>query len=105
MKTADIAIGIARLKQQLIEKYRPEKIVLFGSAASGAAEVHDIDIFMIKKDVPRLGTDRLMELYRLIDTDLPVDYIVYTPEETAERLSLGDPFLKMILSKGSILHG
>jgi predicted nucleotidyltransferase len=105
MKTADIAIELDRLKHQLIEKYRPEKIVLFGSAAQGSKEISDVDLFMIKKNVPRLGTDRLLELYRLITTDLPVDYIVYTPEEAEERIALGDPFLKAILDKGTVLYG
>ena len=36
------------------------------------------------------------ELYRLLDTDAPIDYVVYKPEEVEERLALGDPFCKSI---------
>jgi uncharacterized protein len=93
------------LSQQLVAKYAPEKIILFGSAAREQGEVNDVDLFIIKDDVPHLGADRIRELYRLMDTDLPVDYLVYRPEEVAERLSLGDPFVVSVLREGRILYG
>ena len=68
-------------------------------------EVNDVDLFIIKDDVPHLGADRIRELYRLMDTDLPVDYLVYRPEEVAERLSLGDPFVVSVLREGRVLYG
>ncbi|MBM4066132.1 MAG: nucleotidyltransferase domain-containing protein [Planctomycetes bacterium] len=105
MEKDAILMEIDNIKNQLIEKYKPEKIILFGSAAWGEDEVHDIDLFIIKRDVPYYGDDRIRELYRLMDTDLPVDYIVYKPEEVAERIALGDPFVKKIFKQGKILYG
>ena len=90
---------------QLIEKYKPEKIILFGSAMRGEGEINDIDLFIIKKDVPHYGADRIKELYHLLSVDAPVDYIVYKPEEAEERLSLGDPFIKKIFKEGKVLYG
>lgn len=43
---------IDNIKAQLIEKYKPEKIILFGSSAWGEDEINDIDLFIIKRDVP-----------------------------------------------------
>ncbi len=105
MKTTDALEEINSIAKQLLEKYHPEKIILFGSAARGEDEIQDIDIFVLKKNVPHYGSDRLMELYRLIKTDAPVDYIVYKPEEAEERLSLGDPFLRKIFQEGKVLYG
>jgi uncharacterized protein len=105
MTRDEIAIGIEALRQQLVAKYAPEKIILFGSAAREAGEVNDIDLFIIKDDVPHLGADRIRELYRLMDADLPVDYMVYRPEEVAERLFLGDPFVVGVLKEGRVLYG
>jgi predicted nucleotidyltransferase len=105
MTRADIFIRIEALKQQLVAKYAPEKIILFGSAAREEGEINDIDLFIIKDDVPHLGADRIRELYRLMDTDLPVDYLVYRPEEVAKRLSLGDPFVVGVLKEGRVLYG
>jgi len=105
MTRAEIFIRIEALKQQLVAKYAAEKIILFGSAAREGGEVNDVDLFIIKDDVPHLGADRIREIYRLMDTDLPVDYLVYRPEEVAERLSLGDPFVVDVLREGRVLYG
>lgn len=96
---------IEELKVQLVRKYSPSKVILFGSAAREDGEANDVDLFIIKDDVPSIGAERVRQLYRLIDTDLPVDYIVYRPGEVAERISLGDPFLIEILRQGKVLHG
>jgi|SRR4030043_1101282 uncharacterized protein len=96
---------IDNIKAQLIEKYKPEKIILFGSSAWGEDEINDIDLFIIKREVPYYGADRINELYRLLDVDLPIDYIVYKPEEAEERLTLGDPFIKKIFKEGKVLYG
>lgn len=105
MKKEDILIEIENIKNQLITKYGPEKIILFGSAVWGDEEINDIDLFIVKKDVPYFGDDRIIELYHLMKTDLPVDYIVYKPEEVDERITLEDPFIKKILKKGKVLYG
>ncbi|MFH1112795.1 MAG: nucleotidyltransferase domain-containing protein [Pseudomonadota bacterium] len=105
MTRTEVLGHIESLRQQLVAKYAPERIILFGSAVREGNEVNDVDLFIIKDDVPYLGADRIREIYRLIDTDLPVDYLVYRPEEVAERLSLGDPFVIDVLKEGKILHG
>ena len=93
------------IKNQLIEKYKPDKIILFGSSAWGEGEINDIDLFIVKRDVPYYGADRIIELYRLMDVEVPVDFIVYKPEEAEERLALGDPFVKKIFKEGRVLYG
>jgi predicted nucleotidyltransferase len=105
MKKTTILKEIDDIKNQLVEKYHPEKIILFGSAVREDEEVNDIDLFIIKKDVPYYGADRIRELYRLINTEVSVDYIVYKPEEVEERLSLEDPFIKKIFKEGKFLYG
>ncbi len=105
MTRDEILLRIEDLKEQLVAKYAPEKIVLFGSAAREDAEINDVDLFIIKDDVPHLGAERIRQLYRQMDTDLPVDYIVYRPAEVTERLSLGDPFVVGVLREGKVLYG
>lgn len=105
MTRAEIWVRIEALKRRLVAEYAPERIILFGSAAREEGEVNDVDLFIIKDDVPRLGAARIRELYRLMDTELPVDYIVYRPEEVAERLAMGDPFVVGVLKEGKVLYG
>ncbi|MEW6687156.1 MAG: nucleotidyltransferase domain-containing protein [Candidatus Edwardsbacteria bacterium] len=96
---------IQDIVEQLIRIYKPEKIILFGSLARGKMkEGTDIDFFIIKKDAPKLGIDRIRELDALIKYRLATDFIVYKPEEVNERLKLGDPFIKSILKEGKVIY-
>ena len=97
---------IESITSQLISKYKPEKIILFGSAATGnAGPDSDVDFLIIKKDTPYKGRDRIIEVSRLIDRSIPADFLVYRPDEFERRLAMGDPFLEMIVSEGKVLSG
>ncbi len=79
---------------------------MFGSAARGEFEEgSDLDFFIIKRtNLPRHR--RPLEIYQFLDDrDLPIDFIIYTPQEFKERLSLGDFFIKRILKEGKVLYG
>ncbi|MGE5257211.1 MAG: nucleotidyltransferase domain-containing protein [Hyphomicrobiales bacterium] len=92
--------------RQIVSKYRPIKIILFGSAARGELEkANDLDFLIIKDDVPYYGIDRMRELDDIIDRNMAADMLVYRSSEFNERLALGDPFIKKILKEGRVLYG
>jgi predicted nucleotidyltransferase len=102
----DLQDEIRHITAQLVEKYGPERIILFGSAARGEPQADsDADFLIIKRDCPLIGRDRIRELHRLIDRNIPVDFLVYRPEELEGRLAMGDPFLKAVLRDGKVLYG
>jgi len=105
MTKQTITQSLNNITAQLIQKYKPEKIILFGSAVWGEDEVNDIDLLIIKSDTPYYGADRMRELDRLIKRDVAADMLVYRPEEIKERLELGDPFIKKIFKEGVVLYG
>jgi predicted nucleotidyltransferase len=97
---------IVSITAQLIEKYKPEKIILFGSAARGdSTPDSDADFLIIKKDTPYKGRDRMIEVSRLIKRNIPADFLIYRPDEFEKRVAIGDPFLEMILEEGKVLYG
>lgn len=97
---------VERITAQIIEKYNPEKIILFGSAVRGEFSLDsDVDFLIIKKDTPLYGADRIRELSRLIERNIPIDFLVYRPEEFEKRIDMGDPFLKAIVREGKVLYG
>lgn len=105
-REVDFKKEIEYIKQQLIDKYKPNKIILFGSAAWGKTTPDsDIDFLVIKEDVPHFGIERMRQLDRLINYKIAADFLVYKPSEYIERLSMGDPFIKTINSKGKVLYG
>ncbi len=96
---------IKSLIRQIRTKYRPEKMILYGSAAKGKAnEDSDIDMLIIKKTKRRF-VDRISDVLKLCDYNIPFEPIVYTPEEIEERIKLGDFFIIDILKKGKVLYG
>lgn len=96
---------IQQITRQLIAKYDPEKIILFGSFAYGRPkENSDIDLMVIKKTRERFGL-RLRQMAHII-TDVPIDrdIIVYNPREWKRALRQKNPFIAEIDKKGKILY-
>ena len=77
MGTGTLENEIQEIAQQIIEKYRPDKIILFGSAARGDLDFgSDADFLIIKQDTPFYGADRIRELSRIIKRKIPVDFLI-----------------------------
>lgn len=96
---------VKRLAGKIINGYRPEKIFIFGSFAKGKIKPDsDVDFFIIKKTIkPRLARQR--EVSRLLlDRLIPLDVLVFTPREAAERKALGDNFIIDILKTGKLIY-
>jgi uncharacterized protein len=88
----------------IARKFRPRKIVLFGSYAYGKpTEDSDVDVLVIMPFNRKLGRKSL-EIRQRIPADFPLDLIVRTPEFIAQRLQWGDCFLREILAKGDVLY-
>ena len=97
---------VQNIVNQLVDLYQPEKIILFGSLSKKdeIKDGTDIDLFVVKDNVPEYGADRIRELDRLTKYRLATDFIVYKPDELKKRLQLGDPFVKHIFSEGRVLY-
>ncbi|MBU0630696.1 MAG: nucleotidyltransferase domain-containing protein [Candidatus Margulisbacteria bacterium] len=94
------------ISRQIIEKYKPNKIILFGSAATGDFKKDsDLDFIVIKEDTPFLGRERARELRKLILKKIPADFLIYRPAEFKKREELGDPFIKAVIKQGKVLYG
>ncbi len=98
---------IQNISQALERNYAPERIVLFGSYASGRQKADsDIDLLIVKKTsqsfYKRLATVR--KIVSPMRAGMPFDPIVVTPQELTGRLKLGDQFLEGILRSGETLY-
>lgn len=106
MEIEEITTEIQSIAEQIIQKYNPLKIILFGSAGRGEYDkVNDLDFLIIKENVPSYGLERMRELDELIDRNIAADMLVYRPDEFEDRIKLGDPFIKAILKEGRVLYG
>ena len=105
MEPQEITSEIQNIVDQIIQKYKPLKIILFGPAGRREyKKVNDLDFLIIKKDVPEYGLARMRELDELIDRNIAADMLVYRPDEFEERVKLGDLFIRSILIEGRVLY-
>ena len=82
METLTAERAITEMVRRIVERFDPERIILFGSHARGAAGPNsDVDLLVVKRG--RYHRGRLTEeIYmNLIGVGQAVDVIVVTPED------------------------
>lgn len=94
---------LERIKQGLLEKYHPLKIILFGSLVSGKVkENSDIDLVIIK-DTDKPFIERAIDVALLIRPNLAIDFLVYTPGEFKSMERENNYFFAEI-NKGKVIY-
>jgi predicted nucleotidyltransferase len=94
---------IRRFACQVAERFRPDKIILFGSYAHGTPHADsDVDILVIMP--ARNELDQAVRISLAAEAPFPLDLIVRTPRKLAWRLKEGDWFLREIVSQGKVLY-
>lgn len=89
---------------QIAEKFQPLKIISFGSYSYGTPRPEsDADLLVIM-ETPLKEIEQEIRICQDIDYHFGLDLLVKTPATLANRLALGDPFLKEIVKKGQVLY-
>lgn len=95
---------IEDIKNQIIIKYNPLKIILFGSCAKGIAkENSDIDLCIICQYEDK--KDKLLDMLINIEYDRDVDFILYRPEVWDRYTEDLGTFASLIKREGVVLYG
>lgn len=103
--TASVRRRIAEMVHRIVGRFQPEKVILFGSLARGAAgKDSDIDLLVV---MPVVGSklEKQIEL-RLAVHDIrgPKDILVATPEEMARQRNLPGTIANAALHEGRLLY-
>lgn len=96
---------ISEIVEKIATGYNPEKIILFGSYASGKPnENSDLDLFIIKEtNLPR--PERTVQVRKMLfGTKVPIDLIVFTPKEIEESKENKYSFINEVLKTGKTLY-
>ena len=97
---------IKAMTEIIVERFQPDKIILFGSQARGDAdEGSDVDLLVVMPDdVDRRET--AVQIHSAVaDLPMPKDIIVTTPEEIARRGHVVGTVLRPALREGKVLYG
>lgn len=103
-RKSELKKELSRILTIFISKYRPSKVILFGSLANNVIrETSDIDMLIIK-DTNKRYWDRIDEVLHLAHPQEAVDIFVLTNKEVKDNLRKDNVYLKEILDKGKVLY-
>ncbi|MDD5643038.1 MAG: nucleotidyltransferase domain-containing protein [Syntrophales bacterium] len=95
--------SIHALCHRIVQEFQPERIILFGSYASGAATPDsDVDLLVLLPFEVKSFRMSLDILNRTNPT-FPIDLLARTPEDTERRYREGDPLIREALDRGKVL--
>ncbi|MBI3581058.1 MAG: nucleotidyltransferase domain-containing protein [Nitrospinae bacterium] len=95
---------IRKLSRSIAEAYNPDKIILFGSYATGVpTDSSDIDLLVVMSFKGK-SARKACEILARVKTTLPVDILVRSPVQLRRRLAWNDYFFADIMDKGKTLH-
>jgi len=81
-------------------EFRPLKIILFGSYATGAATPDsDVDLVVCLR-FRGSATDKVVEIRNRVEAPFPMDLLVWRPAEARRK----DSFTRSILSEGKVMY-
>ncbi len=94
---------VNKIAEEIIIKFDPAKIILFGSVANGTYRSNsDIDLCIIKDTSSKRNT--IAAIYTEIDSEIPFDIIVYTNEEWERNVNDLSSFAYKINKSGVVLY-
>jgi len=89
---------------KIAKKFKPEKIILFGSYGYGNPNKDsDIDMLVVISSRKR-PVDLAVQIRSTVRAPFPIDLLVRTPKQIEKRLSMNDFFIKEIVTKGRVLY-
>ena len=96
--------AIDQVVEQIVEKFKPQKIILFGSYARGNPRPEsDVDLLVVM-DNKRKKSKQSLEIRRHLGVMFGLDLVVYTSKRLKERVDMGDWFLRDVLKEGKVLY-
>ena len=96
---------LKRVTKVLVREYQPQRLILFGSLATGRVhEWSDIDLAIVK-DTSRRFIDRIGDVLQLTHPQVGLHVVVYTPQEV-DQMSANDHYFWVdeIEKKGKVLY-
>jgi predicted nucleotidyltransferase len=94
--------AIHKYANQIVAKFHPQKVILFGSHAYGKPNADsDVDLLVVMPAANQINQSIRIGLS--VPAPFYLDLIVRTPENLARRLRWNDWFLREIMERGIVL--
>ena len=95
--------AINRYARQIVEKFQPDKVILFGSYAKGEQRKDsDVDLLVVMPAWNEMS--KAARISYELEAPFMLDLIVRTPERLSRRIKEGDWFLREVIETGKVLY-
>jgi predicted nucleotidyltransferase len=95
--------AIRRFARRVAERFKPDKIILYGSYAYGTPHADsDVDILVVMPC--RNQIDQAIRIRWEVPAPFPMDLIVRTPQNLGWRVAEKESFHTEIVTKGKVLY-
>lgn len=95
---------IELIKNQILSKFQPTRIILFGSAAKGNFNnSSDVDLCIIQEYQNKKRA--LLDLYTELDCDFPFDIVLYSEKDWNDNVEDKGSFAHLIMKTGVQIYG
>ena len=102
---ADFVTEVIHILRPILQKYRVQRAILFGSMATGdASRRSDVDLILIMETDKRF-IDRYQGILQELTLAIPgksVDLLIYTPDEIEAIKDRS--FIRRILAEGIVIY-
>ncbi len=98
------ALEIQKISDLIRSEFAPQKIILFGSHSWGTPNIDsDVDLLVV---LPFQGKPWrvAVDIRERINSGVPLDLLVRTPEQLQERLACHDTFITDIVTRGKVFY-
>ena len=100
----DVQKHIRELCKEIVERFKPQKVILFGSYAYGVPRADsDIDLLVVMPFEGRVH-EQAVKIRKGLKSTVPIDLLVRTPEQVRERVEMEDFFMREIVDQGKVLY-
>jgi predicted nucleotidyltransferase len=95
---------IREIVQQIVERFRPQKVILFGSYAQGKpTQDSDVDLLVVM-ETNEQALHAAARISAAIEHPFPLDILVFRPSELKASLERRGVFATEVMAKGIVLH-
>jgi predicted nucleotidyltransferase len=95
--------AIRKYARQVAERFKPDKIILFGSFAYGEPnEDSDVDLLVVMPCASEVS--QAVRIRMACESPFPLDLLVRTPKRLERRIKEGSWLLREITENGKVLY-